>query len=60
MLPMDQNTIAAINHQRPIRIKFHDHSRLFYQLLMKNWPLSKGFILAVGARFIGCCRCIEV
>ena len=32
----NQNTIAAINHQRLIRIKFQDHTRLFHQSLMKK------------------------
>ena len=38
MLLMEHNqiTIAAINHQRLIRIKFQDHTRLFHQSLMKK------------------------
>ena len=36
LMEHNQNTIAAINHQRPIRIKFQDHSRLFHQSLRKK------------------------
>ena len=32
----NQNTTAAINHQRTIRIKCLDHSSLFHQLLKKT------------------------
>ena len=36
LMEHNQNTIAEINHQRPIRIKFQDHSRLFHQSLRKK------------------------
>ena len=39
----NQNTIAAINHQRTICIwsNFYDHSSLISR--WKNWPLSRGY-----------------
>ena len=57
----NQNTTAAINHQRTIRIKCLDHSSLFHQLLKKTgrcWEVilgSWGYALvavAVVERFI--------
>jgi len=36
LMEHNQNTIAAMNHQRPIRIKFQGHTRLFHQSLMKK------------------------
>ena len=43
---MEQNhsTIAAINHQRAMQIKFHDHSCLFHQS-GKTLPWSQRFFL---------------
>ena len=43
----DQNMIAAINYQRVIWIKFHDHSLLFITC-RKNWPLSRGYFGSWG------------
>ena len=55
----NQNMIAAINCQRPIWIKFHDHSGLFHQSQKKmaiverlSWPLE--------TRSSGRWRCREV
>ena len=36
LMEHNQNTITAINHQRLIRIKFQDYTRLFHQSLMKK------------------------
>ena len=58
-MKQNQNTTTANNHQRVIRIKFHDHFLLFYQSL-SNWLLSRGYFgswghalvaVAVVARF---------
>ena len=56
-----QSTISSINHQRAIRIKFHDHSWLFHQSLKKLavverlfWQLGTHF----SSRF--CCREVAV
>ena len=40
----NQSTIAAMNHQRAMRIKFHDHSCLFHQP-GKTLPWSQRFFL---------------
>ena len=57
----NQNTTAAINHQRTIRIKCLDHSSLFHQLLKKTgrcWEVILGswghalVAVAVVERFI--------
>ena len=41
LMEHNQNTIAAINHQRPIRIKFQEHSRLFHQSRRKKLAFVK-------------------
>ena len=43
----NQNRIAAINRQRAMRIKFHDHSWLSISR-RKNWPLSTGYFGSWG------------
>ena len=62
LMEHNQNTIAAINHQRPIRIKFQDHSRLFHQSLRreKTGLCRKVIFWQSGARFRGRCRFLEV
>ena len=40
----NQNTIAAINHLRALRIKFHDHSWLLHQPL-ENMAVVERLIL---------------
>ena len=55
----NQNTIAPINHQRAIWIKFHDHSLRFHQLLKKPAVVERLF-WELGTRFSGLCRCREV
>ena len=54
----NQNTIAAINHQRAMRIKFHDHSWLFHQSLQKVAVVERLWQLGTG--FSGCCHCRDV
>ena len=46
----NQNTVAAINHQRAIRIKFHDHSWFFLSIAQNNWTLSRVVAVAVEER----------
>ena len=46
----NKNTVAAINHQRAIRIKFHDHSWYFLSIAQKNWTLSRVVAVAVEER----------
>ena len=46
----NENTVAAINHQRAIRIKFHDHSWYFLSIAQKNWTLSLVVAVAVEDR----------
>ena len=43
----NENTIAAINHQRARQIKFRDNSRLFI-FRGRNWPLSRGYFGSWG------------
>ena len=54
----NQNTTAAINHQRAIRIKFHGHFLLFHQCRNKTSRCRE--VWQLGTRFSGCCRCGEV
>ena len=58
-MKQNQNAIAAINHQRAIRIKLHDHSWLFYQSL-KILAFVESYFRSWGSRFSGRCRCGEV
>ena len=58
-MKQNQNAIAAINHQRAIRIKLHDHSWLFYQSL-KKLAVVESYFRCWGSRFSGRCRCREV
>ena len=53
----NQNTVA--NHQRAIRIKFHDHSWLFHQLLKKLAVIERLFG-QLWTCFSGHCCCREV
>ena len=50
---------CAINHQRAIQIKLHDHSWLFYQSL-KKLAVVESYFRSWGSRFSGRCRCGEV
>ena len=56
----NQNTIAVINHQRAIWIKFCHHSRLSCQLVKKKVAVVEKLFWQLGTQFSGCCRCEEV
>ena len=46
----NQNTIAAINHQRARRIIFCGH---FFRQSLKNWPLSRGYFGSSVSAVVG-------